>query len=427
MIAARQFELKLTALGIGNLACGGLQPAIRLPNGVNFHSAQLRLIEEHSKRSDHKGQRKLREAFRELVGNLDREIHKSIKAILSSHSGSITFVSDAPLEWLSFDGLPLMIKNEVSRIGMTPGNLLLTECIDSGTLSIRAEDLHEIIVIRSFGDNDPIRNMLQIAIETFRLTRVRVKIVDAKTLDEVTDALNAFKGVIVVFDCHGGHNGDEGNGWLLIGNQKVDAWKLAHVARVPPIVILSACSTFALAGSHASVGNGLIRSGALTVVGTLLPVDAAKSATFVARLLYRIDAFLPALAQLEVDLISWRFLVSTFLRMTYVTDILRFFLETKAWLTEAEYEEIGILTNNDINSLHDDWHGRFISRIAQNCGRPAIDISSTIASECPLVETLLYCQIGRPELLLIHLSSDNLTDVDVDRPPKAFFESFKRS
>lgn len=403
MLSARQVELLLTASGVGALAANGLQPALRLPNAVNFHNATLREIELHADRTDPRGWQLLQRNYIKLTQDLHGEIHPRIFDDLRSRTEAITLVSDAPLEWLRIDGLPLMIRHELSRIGMTPGNLMLTQCIQAGITILPASALTEILIIRSFDPNDPIRHALDIAIRGFNLKQVKTTFVDVANREELIAALNGFRGALVVFDCHGGHDGGDGHGWLRMGSEKVDVWDLARVARIPPIAILSACSTFALAGSHASVANGLIRSGAITVIGTFLPVDAIRSAIFVARLLYRIDSFLPALRQLDTNFLTWRTLISTFLRMSYATDLMKFFIEEKQWMDNSMFVRIGNRTNHDINRLHPAWYERLLRRMSRAARRPIFDIQTTIDTESPLMETMYYCQMGRPEMIGIFL------------------------
>lgn len=403
MLSVRQIELRLTAAGVGALAANGLKPSLRLPNAINFHNATLREIERHANRTDVRGRQLLQRNCAQLAVDLHDQIHPRIVDNLRSRAKAITLVADAPLEWLRIDGLPLMIRHELSRIGMTPGNLMLAQCIQAGTVVLPLSAIVDILIIRSFGENDPIRHWLNTAIGGFDFKRVRTKFVDATCREEMITALNGFAGAIVVFDCHGGHGGDDGHGWLRIGSEKVDVWELAHIARIPPIAVLSACSTFALAGSHASVANGLIRSGAVTVVGTLLPVDAFRSALFVARLLFRIDSYLPALKQLDTNFLTWRTMVSTFLRMSYATDLITFFISEKQWLGDAMLVRLGTKTNHDINRMNPNWYQRLLRRISRTTGHPISDIQTVIDTESPLFETMYYCQLGRPDTIGIFL------------------------
>lgn len=399
VMGTRQRELRLMSSSIGAIAASGMQPAIRLPNSINFHDSFFKDIERHSKREDPRGRRLLQDSYRRLEASMASQTNPLISEFISTKADSVTVVADAPIEWIRIDGLPLMIRHDVSRIGMTPGNLMLQQCVYSGLSSIHWESLDEVLVIRSFSDTDHIRFTLERAVTQFKLTRLNVKFVDVHDRAELVSALNGFKGNIAIFDCHGDHGGGDNHAWLSIGRERVDPWSLAGVARVPPIVVLSACSTFAIAGSHASAANGLIRSGAVTVLGTFLPVNATLSGLFVARLLYRIDSFLPALKASNVVLTTWRSLVSSLLRMSYASDLLHFFIGEKQWIRMANYHALSLAANVDINEHHPDWYDRHINRLGRAAGRSAVEIQNTIDHDSPLMETMYYCQVGRPECL----------------------------
>ncbi len=399
IVGLRQSELRICSSGIAALACSMTAPALRLPNGLNFSLGALQEIERHATRNDDRGQSLLQKSYISLTTRMSNDIDYRLLDYVKDHGEAVTIVADFPVEWLRISNIPIMLRHECSRIPMTPGNVMLSTCIEADPLQIPASALHDVLVIRSFNSNDPIRSALEFAVDGFGLKNVKVTFIDVDDECELVKHLNSFKGYVVIFDCHGNHGGKEGAGWLQIGKDRVDTWDLAHAARIPPIVILSACSTFALAGSHASVASGLIRSGAITVLGTFLPVDAIKSAIFVARLLFRIDQFLPALGAFGMDRVTWRTLISTFFRMSYCTDVISFFRDRKNMISADVSERIGISSNFDVNQLNSKWHDNLLRRIARASGISRQDVQLIVDSESPLMETMLYCQTGRPELI----------------------------
>lgn len=226
--------------------------------------------------------------------------------------------------------------------------------------------------------------------------------VDVSTKQDVIETLNQFDGYVVVFDCHGEHDGNTACGWLKIGEEKFDTWQLAGVAKVPPVVILSACSTSSVTGSHASVTNGLLRSGAYTVIETFLDVNAISSSAFVGRVLLRLQDFLPALHALGFDRVSWRTMMSLFLRMSYATDILRYCKEIKL-INAEQYREIHLVANQQINLADPQWYRGMIEALAEKSRLSENEILTRLQSEAAFVETMLYCQHGRPDLIEIDL------------------------
>lgn len=410
ILRERQLELMATNLFIACMACANCLPVVRLPNAVNLHQAQLKDIELTIQRNDVKSQAQLQQKFNFLSGQFKSEIGEKICALVSNRSQSAKICSDAPIEWAYLDKLPLMISHEVSKIPMTPGNLLGQLSMIGQGLVIPEAALENILVIRSFQNHDKIKLMLQTAIALFKVQdRISVNFVDVSKTDEVISALNQYAGAIVIFDCHGGHDGDSKPGFLKVGREKLDVWSLAGIARIPPIVLLSACSTHAIGGSHASVANGFLRCGALSVIGTFLPVDAIKSSAFIARIIYRIHSFLPVVKSLKYESISWRSFISGFLRMSYVTDVLKLF-EELGLIEEEQYVKIHLRASEEINLLDSSWYDNLLESVASHSGRAVEDVLALVKEGSPLLETMLYCQLGRPELITIEMDKgkDNM-------------------
>jgi hypothetical protein len=404
LMLLRQSEIYATSMAMALLSCVQSNPSVRLPNSINLHLSQLRQIENLSKRSDPKSEILIQKAFRKFVIDLKDDVGEKISSLICARAKSCKICSDVPLEWIYFGNLPLMISHEVSKIPMTPGNILLQYSAIGLPIILHANELKNILIIRSFENDDPIKSMLEISVNTLLIDEtMKVNIVDVQSEKEVIQALNNFKGFIVVFDCHGDHGGSNSTGWLQIGTDHMNTWELAHKARIPPIVMLSACSTASIGGSHASVANGFLRSGAFSVIGTFLPVNGAKSSIFIARILYRISAFLPALKSLGVELITWRTFITGFMRMSYVTDVLHHFLELGI-IDEALSLSIHLEANHNINLQRDDWYDSVIKHISDNTEISISDLINKIVEENPLLETMLYCQVGIPEHIGILLS-----------------------
>jgi len=397
----RQSELLATNLFVASMAAAYCLPVVRLPNAINLHLPQLKELELTIQRSDIKSQAQLQQKFKSLSDQFKSETGAKLSSLLSNKCQSAKICSDVPIEWVYLDKLPLMISHEVSKIPMTPGNLLGQFCMLGDGITIQESAFKDILVIRSFQNHDKIKNILQTAIGLFKVEpHLNIKFIDVKNVQEVISALNEYAGAIVVFDCHGGHDGESKPGFLKIGRDKLDVWSLFGVARVPPIVLLSACSTSAIGGSHASPANGFLRCGALSVIGTFLPVDAIKSSAFIARIIYRIHSFLPALSSLNYEAVSWRTFISGFLKMSYSTDVLRYFQEHNLIDHEA-YCKTHIAVNKDINLANPEWYENLLNSVASRSKKSTDELLKLIKEDHPLFETMLYCQLGRPELITI--------------------------
>ncbi|QRX82237.1 hypothetical protein [Glaciimonas sp. PAMC28666] len=403
LLAIRQSEIYATSMATAVLSCVQNIASVRLPNSINLHSSQLRQIENLSKRSDSKAEMLLQKAFHKYVSDLKDDVGDQISALICTRTRACKICSDVPLEWMYLGNLPLMISHEVSKLPMTPGNVLLRSATCGLPITLHADDLKKILIVRSFIDGDPIKPMLEFSINSFAIDEhLETKIVDVQSEKEAIQALNDFNGFVVIFDCHGDHGGSNSTGWLQFGIDRTNTWELAYKARIPPIVMLSACSTAPVGGSHASVANGLLRSGAFSVIGTFLPVNGAESSIFIARILYRISAYLPALKSIGIDLITWRTFIAGFMQMSYVTDVLRHFVKLGI-IDIAFSQSVNLEANYMINLQQDDWYDSVIQKISEKTGIAADELIKKIVDGNPLLETMRYCHVGLPEHIRILL------------------------
>ena len=97
--------------------------------------------------------------------------------------------------------------------------------------------------------------------------------VDVGNKVELVRALNAFDGIVVVYDGHAGQDRGTDLGVLHLRDEDVDIWSIRGEARIPPVVLLSACDTHPYDASHATVANGFLAAGAHTVLAAGIPVS----------------------------------------------------------------------------------------------------------------------------------------------------------
>lgn len=407
LMGTRQFELAYTTLAMNSLAIANNCPVIRLPNSLNFHSAKLRDLESLSMSSVERSKDKFNRKFKDLTTEMTSEIGNDLLSYISENSNSITLCTDSLVEWVSFDKIPLMFTHEISKVHTTPGNQLLKISTNFSRIHFNKSELLKVTVIRSFNENDPIKYMLEKSLNYYINIdkEINLNIIDVTSKAQLIECLKTVNTPILIFDCHGNHGGAEEHGWLQIGGDKVDTWELPTRGFAPPIIILSACLTSAIGGSHASVASGLLDLGAIAVLGTLLPVDAEKSAVFVGRIMLRLTGYLKALDQIGVDYITWRQFISNFFRMSFCTDILTELKNNYKIINEAQYKEIHINANLHINLGSTDWYEKItndISKVTNITNEEVLEVISDIG----FLETMNYSQIGRPENIIIELGKE---------------------
>ena len=279
VIAARQSELETFTLGVGLHAAQTCAGVVRLSPGVNHVFPALAAYARNVRSPKFRARLKTRRLFTRIQDGLCRAIGPERLAFIEQIGGPLKIVSDAPIEWLPIQGLPLSLRYDCSRINATPGNLMMGCLTHPATITFQPVELQKLVVLTAFADNDPLKNVLTIALRHMRPdweNKVDIAFKEVRSTREFIDALNAFDGYIMIFDGHGVDNSDEPIGKLMIGREAIDVWELRGKVRVPPIAILSACDTHGIdASSQATVGNGFLAIGARTVLATLLPVGGA--------------------------------------------------------------------------------------------------------------------------------------------------------
>ena len=412
VLGVRRGELDTFTLACALKGASTRAPVVRLPAGIN--KLQGRLIQigdcargNSTRTSEARRRWKLGKLARALRSELRTVIPSQFSDLINRPLQAVKLIGDAPLEWLDTDGLPLALLCNTSRIPATPGNVSLSQCIDNRCLTITEESFHRVLVVRSFDDNDEIKYSLEKAlsvVEESDLT-VKVEFVDVSSADELCSALNGFDGALAIFDCHASHDAATDVGGLVIGGESLDVWSLRESVRVPPIIVTSACDTHPLDRSHASSANGLLMLGAKTVLATVLPIRALNAAIFVARLIWRLRAFLPLL--LKYRAVRWIEVISGLQRMQVVTEIMHRLMATRP-VSEGQYQKIGTLANQWINQNRPDWFDRFCSLVTSELAIDTAIPRNLLGDDFELFDSLKYIQLGNPEDILI-VSSERIT------------------
>lgn len=194
--------------------------------------------------------------------------------LTSTRSDNVKFISDLPLEWLPVDGVPLMFQRTLSRIPLTPGNAPYAHfnaCRED--LWIGPEEAQRVLVCNCFSPDDPLNAYARLFLEGLEATGARHSCVEPVSVREYAAALLSHKPYILVHWGHGSYDRVRDRGYLNIRNEKTEIWDLAGCS-VPPIVLLAACESAAIAETHNTPANGWLALGARSVLATYFPVQA---------------------------------------------------------------------------------------------------------------------------------------------------------
>lgn len=258
------------------------QPVLRTPQLSSGLFGKLRQLRRtYSGRNWRAFQRDL-EAFSNV---LLHELSPLVREFLTTtHSDCVKLISDLPLEWLPIDGVPMMFQRTLSRLPLTPGNAVyshLNECRED--LSIGPEEAQRILVCNCLPQDDDFNGYVESFVEGLRETGVRHSYAKPKSVKEYETALSSDKPYILVHWGHGSYDRAQDRGYLHIREEKTEVWNLKDCS-VPPIVLLAACESAAIAETHNTPANGWLALGARSVLATYFPVQADLTAVLFGRI-----------------------------------------------------------------------------------------------------------------------------------------------
>ncbi|XDF36102.1 hypothetical protein RBH89_03355 [Paracidovorax avenae] len=403
------FDLRAFTAALSMLSSATLCPVLRLEpklNSIRTEAAELaRCVRKAGMRHAWKEARMMRLMGQKMRASIHPDLLTRIDAKEAGSIEGLKLVTDLPLELMPSNDMPLGLRFDISRISPLPGNMFW-QLSHLPPIHIRQEAFYDILIIRSFEISDPIRNILQRAVNVAEgpngFKKLKYRLVDVNTSDQFIAAVNSHKAAIMIFDGHGNYDTQLGIGRLVVGGKMLDTWSLKRECELPPVVMFSACDTQPIDGSHGSVATSAFALGARAVLGTMLPVNAKHAAIFMARMFLRIDQFLP-LAVEHFPVLTWRHVVSGMLRMSHVVEATRA-LNARAGLkmSAAALSRIQMASNTAINSWSADWYDTWIEELAKESLRTGDDIRALVKSHIGLTDAMKYVQLGNPERIIIY-------------------------
>jgi len=411
LFVAKQLSKDLRAFtsALAVLSSATLCPVLRLEprlNSVRVAAAELaRCVRAAGIRHAYKQTRLLRLLGEEMRSLIHVDFLNRIDANEIKFIEGIKLVTDLPLELLPSNGIPLGLRFDVSRLSPVPGNIFW-RASNMLPIHIPQEKFYDVLIVRSFTNTDPIRSMLENALKIVekinKFSRLKYRIVDVSTSDEFVTAINKFKSPIMIFDGHGKFDPETGIGRLVVGGKSLDTWLLKKNCHLPPLVIFSACDTQPIDGTHGSVATSAFALGAYAVLGTILPVNASHAAILIARMLYRIDQFLPVAVN-AFSKVTWRNIISAILRMSHISEASRLLkIRARINISDTSLFQIEKETNLAINTLNPNWHNIWIQSISKQTGHTDEEIRIMLQRHVGLTDAMKYVQLGNPERVFIY-------------------------
>lgn len=401
LVNLRRLELECYTAVLAIRGSGMLAPVLRIPPiGSRIRDGMNRLA--GAARAEGSNRRaKMNRLAKDIGVQLRSHVPEKLLPLIDRPQTGVKLIADVPFELLPVDGLPLSLARTVSRLPTLTGDQLLRRGLANGSLIVSAEELSRVTVLRCFKEGDRLAPLTERAFRTVLRDASKppqIRFIDVRDKADFIAALQPPISPILILDGHGFQAPTDSFGVLEIGRDRIHLMELRADVHFPAIVILSACETHPLDGTHQSVANAALAMGAIAVLGTLTPIEGRHAAVLLARLMLRLSDFLPAISAP----ILWNEVVSGLLRMSYVTDSLDALGALgQIRLSPEERRTVQLEANLAINSFRADWFERTVESVAQIKSLPSHQVGSRWREVAFFTETLQYVQLGDPERILI--------------------------
>lgn len=231
------------------------------------------------------------------------------------------------------------------------------------------------------------------------------------SVKDVGEKIKKYKPELLIFDCHGDIEDSSLSSYLIINGEKLTNEDIRKYKITAPIIILSACNTIPNYGYINSISQAFIDNGALSVTSTFLPIEIIGSSIFYLRIIRMLNHHIK---MKNVLYKNWLEFISYMTRSNLLMEIMFRAVEKnekkKIKFPENHYEKITSSIMEKLGNFHSREEG--FREILNGVKYDKDLIVNLDEIRC---ESLLYCHIGRPDLIFFNnwlekkreLNSDN--------------------
>lgn len=359
-------------------------PYLRLPTMGNNISMELSFVGKNNMSKLSKGKsvnHVIEKIGRKLV---ELSLSDELVADIKERASQIVALSDLPVEWMMFDGVPLAFTHDVCRLPELPITSMLTQYVESRfgmNYFIPRDVIKKTLVV--FGCEDEAFKKAQVSvIELQKVLGFTIRTcLSVKDFEEVVKEVQPD---LLIVDTHGGIDDATRHTYLVFGDEKIDGDYVVKHQIAAKLVFLSACSTFPTFNTVSTIANAFFEAGAYSVTTSYLPLPVFDSTILYLRLLNMLN-----IAAVKGMHCNWLSFVSHIMRTSYVQEPI---WKYKGLLTEKDHD---YLTQTGTNLMLF-RNRKDIYRVLKN-GDFAKRMKANYENIIP--NYLLYSTLGRADLI----------------------------
>ena len=224
------------------------------------------------------------EKFNNILDKISEKLKLSLDndllELIIQKGKHIKFVSDAPVEWIKFQNVPISLIKSISRLPIVPGNILVESAKKNFEIEIKKDDVSFLIINSLNKDDELYKNGEKLGklLKSYFPSHL-VSYYEVTNKDDFIQIVNESEATFFIYYGHGGmqetrRNNFEQIGKLYIGNDEINMIELAEKIEFAPLIsILGACQTQVLDSHYLNIGNIFFELGSISVMATFFPVD----------------------------------------------------------------------------------------------------------------------------------------------------------
>ena len=208
---------------------------------------------------------------------------------ITNGTKQIFFLSDVPIEWISWRECPLSFAYDVCRLPISNESFHRQYLEDLGKKNFHVgKNIIDKTLLLMCCPEDPnfkkADNKIIDALKNIEFSNCK----KCLAVSEFNDILENEKPLFLVVDCHGNYDQDEDGDWysyLQIGSERLTSEDVDALSYVPPLIFLSACNVRPPKKVDQCIADAFIRRGALAVTASYVELDVRQGVFTISRLI----------------------------------------------------------------------------------------------------------------------------------------------
>lgn len=224
----------------------------------------------------------------ELMRRCGVEIHSSMESdvidVIYDKYEQIVCISDVPVEWIHYNGVPLCFSHDICRISSKFLGNALAHIAHGAIIDFSVgEDILKDTHVLMCSPNDP---------KMINGYRVQIEVLKSSGFDNCTiiynknmfmEYIRTRKPKIVIIDTHGGYDKEACESYLMMGDDKMNGNDVINGQICVPIIFMSACSAHPTSGIIRPIADAFFQNGSLAITASMVPIHIYQGIHFIVR------------------------------------------------------------------------------------------------------------------------------------------------